>query len=88
MAELVDGLQGLGYVERRRDPERRPGEAGLPDRLGMGGDQSRAPGDCRDRSVTGGRAMGAEEFARLCDGLQALLDELDPGVREGYRAPR
>jgi DNA-binding MarR family transcriptional regulator len=85
MAELVDSLQGLGYLERRPDPG--DGRAKLVCLTDAG---RAAIGEGR-RLIAGierewGEALGVERFARLCDSMQALLDQLDPEVRAGYRA--
>jgi DNA-binding MarR family transcriptional regulator len=85
MAELVDGLQGLGYLERRPDPD--DGRAKLvcltdAGRAAIGEGRRLIAGIERDW----GEALGAERFAQLCDSMQELLDQLDPGVRAGYRA--
>jgi DNA-binding MarR family transcriptional regulator len=84
MAELVDSLQALGYVERRPDPD--DGRAKLV-RLTKTGREAIGEG----RRLIGeietewGDAIGKKRYAELCDSLQRLLDELEPSVREGYR---
>jgi DNA-binding MarR family transcriptional regulator len=84
-AELVDGLQALGYLERRPDPA--DGRAKLVCLTEAG------RGAIREgrRLIAGieadwGDAIGERRFAEVCDSLQSLLDELDPDVRKGYRA--
>jgi DNA-binding MarR family transcriptional regulator len=84
MAELVDGLQALGYLERRPDPA--DGRAKLVC-LTAAGRTAIVEGR---RLIAGieadwGEAIGEKRFAELCDAMQALLDDLDPAVREGYR---
>lgn len=83
MSELVDSLQELGYVERR--PDAADGRAKLVCLTESGW-----------KAITEGRrviaqiekdwgeAIGTRRFAQACDGLQALLDELDPAVRASY----
>lgn len=84
-AELVDSLQVLGYLERRPDPG--DGRA----KLVCLTDAGREAIDEGRRLIAGieaewGEALGARQFAQLCDSMQALLDQLEPGVRAGYRA--
>ncbi len=85
MAELVDDLQALGYLERRPDPD--DGRAKLVCLTAAG---RSAIGEGR-RLIAAieadwGVALGERRFAELCDSLQSLLDELDPAVRTRYRA--
>ena len=84
-AELVDSLQGLGYLERRPDPG--DGRA----KLVCLTDAGRGAIDEGRRLIAEiesrwGQALGEAQFAQLCDSMQTLLDQLDPGVRAGYRA--
>lgn len=86
MAELVDDLERLGYVERRRDPS--DGRAKLVCLTETGW-----------RAIRQGRAiverieadwageLGRRRFEALCAEMQALLDELDPGIRRRYATP-
>ncbi len=86
MAELVDDLHALGYVERRPDPD--DGRAKLVCLTEPGW-----------RAVRSGRAIiqqieadwatliGPDHFEGLCLTMQELLDSLDPRVREGYTTP-
>ena len=85
MAELVDSLQALGYLERRPDPADGRAKLVCLTEAGRG-----AIGEGR-RLIAGieadwGDAIGERRFTELCDSLQSLLDELDPDVRKGYRA--
>jgi DNA-binding MarR family transcriptional regulator len=83
MAELVDGLEQLGYVERRPDP--RDGRAKLV-RLTDSGWRAMHEGRRLITQIEGdwGEALGPDRFASLCSELQALLDLLDPAIREQY----
>lgn len=85
MAELVDSLQSLGYLDRRPDPA--DGRAKLVCLTEAG----RAAINHGRRLIAGieadwGEAIGEQRFSELADSMQALLDELDPNVRKGYRA--
>lgn len=86
MAELVDSLEQLGYVERR--PDLRDRRAKLVCLTETGWEAIR-----RGRALIAqieadwGAGLGAERFDSLRDDLQALLDRLDPGVRQGYATP-
>jgi DNA-binding MarR family transcriptional regulator len=84
MAELVDSLQALGYVERLPDPD--DGRAKLVRLTEAGraaiGEGRRLIGEIE---ADWGDAVGKKRYAELCDSLQKLLDELEPSVREGYR---
>ena len=83
MAELVDGLEQLGYVERRRDPS--DGRAKLVCLTDSGW---RAMHEGRrliaQIEADWGKALGSDRFAALCGELQALMDLLDPTIRERY----
>jgi DNA-binding MarR family transcriptional regulator len=84
-AELVDSLQGLGYLERRPDPG--DGRAKLVCLTGAGRgaiDEGRRL--IADIEAEWGEALGSAQFTQLCDSMQTLLDQLDPGIRAGYRA--
>ncbi len=85
MAELVDGLQSLGYLERRPDPADGRAKLVCLTEAGRG-----AIGEGR-RLIAGieadwGEAIGERRFAELCDSLQSLLDALEPDIRKHYRA--
>lgn len=86
MAELVDDLQSLGYLERVPDPA--DGRAKLV-RLTEPGWRAIRAGraiieQIEDRWAT---VVGVERFEDLCLTMQELLDEFDPRVREHYTAP-
>ena len=86
MAELVDDLEALGYVERLPDPA--DGRAKLVCLTASGW-----------RAIRTGRAiieqiehdwgarLGPERFETLCRTMEDLLDELDPRVRQQYKPP-
>jgi len=86
MSELVDYLEGLGYLERRSDPL--DGRAKLVCLTDSGW-----------RAIRTGRAIiktieadwakriGPEPFEALCRSMQDLLDELDPRLRQQYTTP-
>jgi DNA-binding MarR family transcriptional regulator len=87
MAELVDDLEQLGYVERRPDPS--DGRAKLVCLTERGWDAMREGRRQIERiEVDWAATMGRHRFDSLASDLQLLLDRLDPGVREGYLAPR
>jgi DNA-binding MarR family transcriptional regulator len=86
MAELVDDLESLGYVQRQPDPsDRRAKLVGL------------TPSGWRairtGRAIIGqiehewGSRIGHERFATMCRAMQDLLDELDEAVRRDYATP-
>ncbi len=86
MAELVDGLEHLGYLERRADPS--DGRAKLVCLTERGWDAIREGRRLiaaieRDWAT----ALGEDSFEGLCRELQRLLDVLDPDVREQYAGP-
>jgi DNA-binding MarR family transcriptional regulator len=86
MAELVDGLEHEGYLERRADPS--DGRAKLVCLTERGWDAIREGRRLisaieRDWAAS----LGEDSFAALCQELQRLLDVLDPDVREQYAAP-
>jgi DNA-binding MarR family transcriptional regulator len=86
MSELVDGLEALGYLERAPDPS--DGRAKLVCLTDSGWQALR-----KGRRLIDGieadwaGALEGERFEALCLGLQDLLDELDPDVRESYATP-
>lgn len=83
MAELVDSLEQLGYVERRPDP--RDGRAKLVCLTDSGW---RAMHEGRrliaQIEADWGGMLGGDRFETLCREMQALLDLLDPTIRERY----
>jgi DNA-binding MarR family transcriptional regulator len=83
MAELVDSLEQLGYVERRPDP--RDGRAKLVCLTDSGW---RAMHEGRrliaQIEADWDNALGSDRFESLCREMQALLDLLDPTIRERY----
>jgi DNA-binding MarR family transcriptional regulator len=83
MAELVDSLEQLGYVERRPDP--RDGRAKLVC-LTDSGWRAMQEGRRLIAKIEDdwGAALGNDRFESLCLEMQALLDLIDPTVRERY----
>jgi DNA-binding MarR family transcriptional regulator len=83
MAELVDGLEQLGYVERRPDP--RDGRAKLVCLTDSGW---RAMHEGRrliaQIEADWGAALGSDRFESLCGEMQTLLDLLDPAISTRY----
>jgi DNA-binding MarR family transcriptional regulator len=85
MAELVDSLQALGYLERRPDPaDGRAKLVCLTESGRVAIDIGRA--SIAEIEAAWAEGIGADRFAALADSLQALLDQLDPDVRANYRA--
>jgi DNA-binding MarR family transcriptional regulator len=85
MSELVDGLQGLGYLARRPDPK--DGRAKLVCLTEPGWEAVREGRRLIAQiEADWAQTMGGDQFEQLCQGLQVLVDELDPGVRERYVA--
>jgi DNA-binding MarR family transcriptional regulator len=87
MAELIDGLEQLGYVERRRDS--RDGRAKLV-LLTDSGWRAIVQGQQLIARIEAdwGATLGEDRFESVCEDLQSLLDLLDPGVRERYVGAR
>jgi DNA-binding MarR family transcriptional regulator len=87
MAELVDGLEQLGYVERRRDSRDRRAKL---IRLTDSGWSAIRQGQRVIAQIEAdwGAALGRDRFESLCRDLQSLLDLLDPGVLERYVGAR
>ena len=85
-AELIDDLQAKGYVERRPDPsDRRAKLVCLTDR---GWEAMRAAREAiASIEAEWGSRLGDRRYSELTAELQALLDELDPAVRRGYKVP-
>ena len=86
MAELVDDLERLGYLERRPDPDDR--RAKLVSLTGTGW-QAIRQGRHVIESIESDWAsrLGEERFESLCQSLQALINALDPRVSQTYVAP-
>ena len=83
MAELVDGLERLGYLERRADPS--DGRAKLIGLTEHGWSAMREGQRLiAEIEVAWAAVLGGSTFESLCQDLQRLLDTLDPGVREHY----
>jgi DNA-binding MarR family transcriptional regulator len=86
MAELVDDLERLGYLERR--PDLSDGRAKLVCLTDAGWQAIRQGRRLiTDIEADWARRLGESRFQRLCADLQALLDELDPQVARTYVAP-
>ena len=86
MAELVDDMERLGYLERRPDP--RDGRAKLVCLTDAGWRAVRqGRGIIEEIEADWGQKLGEQHFQELCQALQALVDELDPRVRQGYISP-
>jgi DNA-binding MarR family transcriptional regulator len=86
MAELVDGLEHLGYLERRADPS--DGRAKLVCLTEQGWEavrEGRRLIAAIERDWA--KALGDDTFEALCLELQRLLDVLDAGVRSHYVEP-
>jgi DNA-binding MarR family transcriptional regulator len=86
MAELVDDLERLGYVERRPDPrDRRAKLVCLTDTGWRAVRQGREIID--EIESDWGQKLGEPRFQELCQALQALVEELDPRVKQNYVTP-
>jgi DNA-binding MarR family transcriptional regulator len=87
MAELVDDLEQLGYVERRPDPaDGRAKLVSLTDTGWQAIRQGRAVIEAIEADW--GAQLGEERFENLCQSLQALIDALDPQVSQTYVEPQ
>lgn len=85
-AELVDGLEKLGYLERRADPS--DGRAKLICLTERGWEAIRHGRRLIGEIEAGwAEALGKSDFEALCQEMQRLLDKLDPAVRAGYVDP-
>lgn len=83
MAELVDSLEQLGYVERRPDPS--DGRAKLVCLTGSGWRAIQEGRRLIDQIEADWSALlDAERYESLCSGMQTLVDLLDPTIRERY----
>jgi DNA-binding MarR family transcriptional regulator len=86
MAELVDDLARLGYIERRPDP--RDGRAKLVCLTDTGWRAVRQGREIIEAiEADWGRKLGEQRFQELCQALQALVDELDPRAKRDYVTP-
>ena len=86
MAELVDDLERLGYLERRPDP--RDGRAKLVCLTDTGWRAIRTGRQIIEQiEADWSKRLGEQRFQDLCQALQALIDELDPRVRQDYVSP-
>jgi DNA-binding MarR family transcriptional regulator len=86
MAELIDDLESLGYVQRQPDPSDRRAKLVALTPSGW-------------RAIKTGRAIiekieydwgsriGHQQFTAMCRTMQDLLDELDQEIRRDYVAP-
>lgn len=86
MAELIDDLEALGYVERRPDPADRRAKLVC---LTAAGWRAIRTGRSIIQQIESdwGNRIGAERFESLCQTMQALLDDLDPRVHQRYATP-
>jgi DNA-binding MarR family transcriptional regulator len=83
MSELVDGLEQLGYLERRPDPS--DGRAKLICLTERGWQAIREGRRLiAEIEVAWADTLGDGDFESLCRNLQRLLDVLDPTVRAQY----
>lgn len=86
MAELVDDLASLGYVERRPDPA--DGRAKLVCLTASGWRAIRTGRTIVEQiEADWSSRVGPERFEALCRTMQDLVANLDPNVREHYRTP-
>ena len=86
MAELVDDLESLGYVERQQDPA--DGRAKLVCLTTAGWGAIRTGRAIIEQiEADWGSRVGPERFEALCRAMQDLLDDLDPDVRKRYVVP-
>ncbi len=85
-SELVDDLERMGYLERRPDPS--DGRAKLVCLTERGWTAMRAGRRAIVEIESDWAAqIGQVEFGALAQGLQGLLDGLDPDVRKNYATP-
>jgi DNA-binding MarR family transcriptional regulator len=76
-SELVNDLEDMGYLIRRRDPA--DGRAKLIDLTKRGGELMWAAGiRVADIEQRWSKLVGAKDFAQMCTTMQRLLDALDP----------
>ncbi len=86
MAELVDGLEALGYVQRQPDPSDR--RAKLV-HLTASGWRAIRTGRAIIEQIEGDWAshIGHQRFETMSRTMQDLLDELDQQIRRDYVTP-
>lgn len=81
-SELVNDLEGLGYLTRRPDPN--DGRAKLIDLTKRGRAlMADAGGRVADIERRWSKLVGAREFTQMTRTMQLLLDELDPKDSRG-----
>ena len=86
MSELVDSLEGFGYLERAPDPS--DGRAKIVCLTDSGWQAIRKGRLLIDAiEADWANALESGRFEALCLGLQDLLNQLDPSVREEYASP-
>jgi DNA-binding MarR family transcriptional regulator len=86
MAELIDDLEHLAYVERRPDPS--DGRAKLVFLTATGWEAIRQGRRIIEQiEAHWADRFGRRRFEALCGEMQTLLDGLDPGIRARYLAP-
>jgi len=86
MAELVDDLESLGYVQRQPDPsDRRAKLVGLTPSGWRAIRTGRAIIEHIEHDW--GSRIGDQRFATMCRSMQDLLDELDQQIRRDYVTP-
>ena len=86
MAELVDDLESLGYLERKPDPA--DGRAKLVCLTPSGWRAIRTGRRIIEQIESAwGERIGTERFEAMCHAMQDLLDDLDPRVRQHYATP-
>jgi DNA-binding MarR family transcriptional regulator len=86
MAELIDDLERLGYVQRRPDPD--DGRAKLVSLTDEGWQAIRQGRQVIESIETDwATQLGEDRFEALCQSLQALIDMLDPRVKQTYVTP-
>jgi DNA-binding MarR family transcriptional regulator len=85
-SELVDSLEALGYLERAPDPS--DGRAKLVLLTDSGWQAIRKGRGLIDEIETDwADSLEDGRFEAICLGLQDLLDQLDPRLRESYAVP-
>ena len=86
MAELVDDLESLGYLQRQPDPsDRRAKLVSLTPSGWRAIRTGRAIIEQIEREW--GSRIGHQRYATMCRTMQDLLDELDQEIRRDYVAP-